>query len=1417
MDKHPEIRETDFATFFQAANDAKPFLWQQRLAVLACQGHWPRYIQLPTASGKTSCLDIAVFALAYQASRRHRTNQTIDAPRRIFFVVDRRIIVSEASIRAKRLANLLQKALDPTYSLSAPDENLFRNLEPQARESLAKVAWWLRDLAGNQHAPPLDCAELRGGIYRDDAWVRSLLQPTIVTCTVDQIGSRLLFRGYGVSDRNLPIHAALTANDSLILLDEAHCSNPFSQTMASIARYRDANETTRMTARWAEQPPNTPFQFLEMTATPPSHVADSDVFRLDQDDYATDDVLDRRHGCAKPIRLVTSNAKGGKQNQLLAKHVVDQAISLAKGTDNQAPCKRIAIVVNRVDCARQAFELLQSSGVAGPGRVDLMIGRMRPIDRDRLASKLQEYFRSGSDTDLAEPHFVVATQCLEVGADLDFDGMVSQCASLDALRQRFGRLNRLGNSAYARGVIVMAEGDKSPRKPDPIYAESLPETWQWLNEQARDERVDFGIRSLDERMATSRYKQPDGLKKLYPPPQNAPVLMPAHLDLLCQTAPRPALEPEIAPYLHGPNRGVPEVRVCWRADLPEQRDRLDRQWLTRCAKTLAVCPPSSAECLTVPLPLMKSWLLGIDADRGDDTTDVLGEILPDQPESTSNKLNGARFPVHRRGVIWTGKECRMVSGHDEELGVLFPQALIVLPVTAGGWSVLGHLPDAPREPEYSATNSPSDLAEVERQQLARVDKATAAFLQARNRLILRVHRGLPTSSSDRTALQGLWDYLDDKELPWRHLTLGREIDSSAEYPFNAIELPAQTRCDELTAIRSDLAKTPARQVCMVRYPDGFAVVGPRMAQREQLPRASFDDELDEHNLDLAERVTLADHLADVAEETRRLVAGIELSTPLGQALVAAAERHDLGKADLRFQAMLLGSSLDLAAMQPTLWAKSARGEASRAVLVDSDLAAATADRLPRGFRHEMLSLQLAQQIQDDLEDDDTRNLMLHAIAAHHGHARPLAPVVFDDSPTDVRLGLPTPDGIQDMEVHLSSEDRSACSAHRLDSGISARFWELNYRFGWWGLAWLETILRLADWVASEQPQRRQEKITWQAMSATSSQVSVTPPLRLNCAGLNGSNPLGFLAALGLFRLLATALDSSTKMFWEISQGSWSPTFVGKNPVLASEESLLEWLTKSLQIDPQQHPLKLLCELPEESLNLTRPSEYSMAVERATFRDRQWCDWLSCNGSDLCEASSNSQLQTARRDYFPESVSAVIAATTSSHLQRALFRTWDYADPIQKVSLHLEPREDRRHAYQWFKPVADPTRTVQGGMVGANRLAIEAWPLMQSLPFRGELQTIGFQGTRPAKGIHWTWPLWQVPLELSGVMTALNLGELQINTEGAAAIDRDELLARGICLVFRLRRILVEKTPNFTLPIALMAARQLPDSANLTAK
>ena len=101
---------------------------------------------------------MAVFAIAVQASRSP-SERTIG--RRTYFVVNRRVIVDEAFRRAKKIAAELDKALK--------DET--------ANAVLATVATALKALSGDPDAPPLDVALLRGGIYRDNRWARSITQP----------------------------------------------------------------------------------------------------------------------------------------------------------------------------------------------------------------------------------------------------------------------------------------------------------------------------------------------------------------------------------------------------------------------------------------------------------------------------------------------------------------------------------------------------------------------------------------------------------------------------------------------------------------------------------------------------------------------------------------------------------------------------------------------------------------------------------------------------------------------------------------------------------------------------------------------------------------------------------------------------------------------------------------------------------------------------------------------------------------------------------------------------------------------------------------------------------------------------------------------------------------------------------------
>jgi CRISPR-associated endonuclease/helicase Cas3 len=275
----PNLAAAEFASVFEAVHGVPPFPWQRRLAERLADGYgWPDALDLPTGSGKTAAIDVALFHLALQADRGPQRQ----APLRIAFVVDRRIIVDAAADRAEKIAVALSEAAGDS--------------------PLARMAARLRYLAGAE-APPLLVRRLRGGLPREADWARSPGQPTILCSTVDQVGSRLLFRGYGVSDSMKPVHAGLLGSDCLFLLDEAHLAAPFAQTLRRIAVYR--------APPWCEATPG-PWHFVSLSATQHAAVA---TFGLDAADRAHP-VLRARLKAKKTaeLRLMTAPANEAEKD-----------------------------------------------------------------------------------------------------------------------------------------------------------------------------------------------------------------------------------------------------------------------------------------------------------------------------------------------------------------------------------------------------------------------------------------------------------------------------------------------------------------------------------------------------------------------------------------------------------------------------------------------------------------------------------------------------------------------------------------------------------------------------------------------------------------------------------------------------------------------------------------------------------------------------------------------------------------------------------------------------------------------------------------------------------------------------------------------------------------------------------------------
>jgi CRISPR-associated endonuclease/helicase Cas3 len=175
---------------------------------------------------------------------------------------------------------------------------------------------------------------------------------------------------------------------------------------------------------------------------------------------------------------------------------------------------------------------------------------------------------------------------------------------------------------------------------------------------------------------------------------------------------------------------------------------------------------------------------------------------------------------------------------------------------------------------------------------------------------------------------------------------------------------------------------------------------------------------------------LAEHSEITAERAHRLASALGLTEALSKTLVVAARLHDEGKSARAWQEAF-GAPVD--------------GEP----YAKTNVRRIDHQRLG-GYRHELGSLLLAEQDEAIRGlPGDLRDLALHLIAAHHGHARPLMPTRGVEE-------LP-PSRLQDKATE-----------------IALRFARLQKQWGPWGLAWLESLLRAADHQASAMNDERKE-------------------------------------------------------------------------------------------------------------------------------------------------------------------------------------------------------------------------------------------------------------------------------------------------------------------------------------------------------
>ena len=942
-----------FDDFYDAINDRSPFPWQRRLArQIEENGKWPAEIGVPTGLGKTACLDIAVWWLASQA---HLPPEQRSAPTRIWWVVNRRLLVDEASRHGEQIQAMLR---DPSPSRTA-----------RVAEVLCSVADRLRGLAGPGGGQPLRVIPLRGGITLRRP--PNPAQPSVIVSTIPMYGSRLLFRGYGSSRSMRPIDAALAGTDTLVLVDEAHLARHLRELIPKLEQCM--HPTSRLLPAQRSSP-----QVVSLTATGDSSALDR--FDLDADDRAHPTICERLDA-AKPVEI------DEKPTGDPAKALRDAALGLLDKASSPTSC---VIFCNTPSVAREVFTLVKGHKNCAGTDLLLVTGRTRQLDSDELRRRLLSPETGVPARDVDRPDrsrhlVVVSTQTLEVGADLDFEYLVTEQCGVRALTQRLGRLNRLGRHQHARAVYVHRPPRRSRLSSDfeengrsaksdgwPVYGEEPEVVLKRLKRGGPEA-------NLSPRVIATHLGDPQD------DPGRAPEVLPDLLWEWIKTTTPPRGEAPVEPYFSGISATRPTVSVLWRICLPSI-DALDETAMSEDVTEQHGGAP----------PPPRLWPR---VHPGEAIELPLGELR------AALRVRGIE-QVHR---VSDGGALELVRPPD-----LRPGDAVILPSGAGmcdefGWDSESR--DRVVDLSIKRSGLPLDRQAFEALCGDQSGKIDAELLSA-----LRYATGEGEDDPDEDRM---------REAGERLVVMLRE------YGIFGFE-PAHR--DEFLEALDPAPVRPFNEI-------------PRLEFRAVEQTASLD-ESDEVSLCDAlppEAMELVAHGVAVGDRAEGLASALGLPTGLADVITQAGKLHDLGKADSRFQRWLNPDAL--ATPDPVLLAKS-RMAKSRWSAARSDAG------WPVGGRHEELSARLVKgwiSAGGNSLDDEDQDLLVHLVVSHHGKGRPLVAPVADGTPESVRWRFD--DG---LDVSASAD------LSQTDWDQPARFRRLNEKFGPWGLALLETLVRQAD-------------------------------------------------------------------------------------------------------------------------------------------------------------------------------------------------------------------------------------------------------------------------------------------------------------------------------------------------------------------
>ncbi|CAN5905286.1 type I-U CRISPR-associated helicase/endonuclease Cas3 [soil metagenome] len=494
-----------------------PFAWQVELLRRFIEGRDVEAVDVPTGLGKTTVM--AIWLVAFAAGAK--------LPRRLVYVVDRRAVVDQATEIAEGLRRWV-----------AGDAEISRALGLEGRD--------------------LPISTLRGQHVDNREWLADPSAPAIILGTVDMIGSRLLFSGYGVSSKMRPYHAGLLGADTLLVLDEAHLSQPFERLLDQLALGTDANGRTLVDDGVVPR-----FRALSLSAT--GRVRDAErVVRLSETDLTPGGVVEKRLRATKSLSL---------RGEIADKELPDALAAEAWAISEQGTAQtRILVFCTSRDHAQKVHEALARRGAKldAPDPV-LFVGGRRAYERELAAKQLRALgFLAGSTERPPHAVFVIATAAGEVGVDLDADHAVCDLVAWERMVQRLGRVNRRGDGS-ARIVVVPTRSEDEPEQARRDAVQKL------LAVLPAKDSIDVSLDALTTlKKRAEREAEVGGLfvaattpAPLHPPLTRALVESWSMTSLDEHTG-----RPEVAPWIRGwPDEDEkPQTTLVWRRHLPVRGD-----------------------------------------------------------------------------------------------------------------------------------------------------------------------------------------------------------------------------------------------------------------------------------------------------------------------------------------------------------------------------------------------------------------------------------------------------------------------------------------------------------------------------------------------------------------------------------------------------------------------------------------------------------------------------------------------------------------------------------------------------------------------------------------------------------------------------------------------------------------------------